>query len=244
MYCESSVGTRSARIKSYVERPYLFFSMVTNHGIFCASSFDMCFEYKAITVSKALFGEKKKDNIKFDCVQIPEILWHNRHYYVKFQFHLCTLSLHICTVCVGMRTFCTLSVTLSRHVKGRSHTGCPGPALFNIFTTTSMDSGKESILIKYCLSKSGRTAEFQRLRTEFKMHLTHWKNDVKSAVRNSERQIHRGKRNQWCKQKMWKSWLNSSSAEDYPRLHLVTVSPWVQTMAMLQSRHTNPYPIY
>lgn len=71
--------------------------------------------------------------------------------------------------------------------------GSPGPALFGVFTTTSMDNGRGSILIKYHLSKSGRTAEFQRLRTKVKMHLTHWKNDVKSTIRNSEKANPRGK---------------------------------------------------
>lgn len=131
--------------------------------------------------------------MKFNCVQIPELLWHNTSYHVKFHYHLCTLSLHICTVYACMPIFWALNVARSRHVKGRSHTGCPGPALFNVFTTTSMGSGRESILIKYCLCKSGRTAEFQRLRTEVKMHLTHWKNDVKSTIRNSEKANPQGK---------------------------------------------------
>ena len=35
--------------------------------------------------------------------------------------------------------------------KGDSHTGCPGPALFNVFTNASTDCGRESTLVKYCL---------------------------------------------------------------------------------------------
>lgn len=172
---------------------------------------------KQLQCQTALFG--KKSDYEFNCVQSPELLWHNRNYRVKFHLHLCTLSLHICTVCVCMHIFCALSVTLSRHVKGRSYMDCPGPALFNVFTTTSMGSGRESILIKYCLSKLGRTAEFQRLRSQNTLDsLEEWEEIQK-------RKIHRGKRNQWCKHKMWKNWLNSSSAEEYLRLRLVTASP-------------------
>lgn len=72
-------------------------------------------------------------------------------------------------------------------MKGRSHMGCPVPALFTVFTTTSMDSGREGILVKYCLSESGRIIEFQKLITELKTHLIYWKNCVKSTIRNSEK---------------------------------------------------------
>lgn len=141
---------------------------------------------KQLECQMALFGGEGGEAImRFNCLQIPELMWHNRNYHVKFQLHPCTLSLHVCTVYVCMHIFCTLNVTLSRHKKGRSHMGCP--ALFNFFTTTSMDSGRESILIKHCLSKSGRTAELQKLRTQVKMHLTHWNHDVKSTIRNLEK---------------------------------------------------------
>lgn len=66
--------------------------------------------------------------------------------------------------------------------------GSSGPGPLNVFTTTSMDSAQKEILIKHCLPKLGRTAEFWRPKAESKHTQTiERKNDVKSTVRNSEK---------------------------------------------------------
>lgn len=106
MCCESSVSKTSAGIKSYVEGLYhYFFQWLQNHSLFFVVAVLVCALYtKHLECHTALFGGEGGEVImRFNCLQIPESMWHNRNYHVKFQLHLCTLSytfaLYMC-VCI------------------------------------------------------------------------------------------------------------------------------------------------
>lgn len=130
-----------------------FLQWLQNHSGFCGSSFGLCFEYKAITMSNGTVLKKEK------CFQNIIVF--------KFQSNCGTMGnigsnfKSVSTfACVCMLTFGALSDTLSRHMRGRSHMSYSGPAPFSVFTTTSMDSAQKNILVKHCPPELGRTAEF------------------------------------------------------------------------------------